>query len=144
MINICFISVGVAAVLHFVLAYAWYDKLFGAAWLASIGRSKEEAEAKKAKGMKKALLISFICSFLLVLATIHFVATVKAATILAALCALACPVIGFILAPIAMGIEFENRKWSYFFITGGYLVAGVIIAVVVNSLISPYTIGPMN
>lgn len=140
--KICIISVGVAALLHFLLGHAWFGKLFGKAWMASLGKTEQDFD--QSKSMKKALAISFVCSALIAVSTIHFILLSKTTTLMAALCAILCPVIGFVLAPMAMMIEFENKKWSYLLISGGYIVAGVVIAVIVNSLIAPYTVGAMK
>ncbi len=135
MVQINYLAAFVAAILHFSLGWLWYGKLFCNAWMTSIGMTQEQCEAAKQKGMAKAMIICFICCVFLALSTVHFVALVNAQSIPMALQQLICPALGFVLAPIAMGIEYENRKWTYFLITGGYIVAGMIIAGIATFLL---------
>ncbi|MGE4169173.1 MAG: DUF1761 domain-containing protein [Candidatus Margulisiibacteriota bacterium] len=134
--QINWVAVGVATVLQFGLGGLWYSpKVFGKIWMTSIGLTPDIAEEAKKKGMAKAMIICLISCFFLATSTVHFIGLVQATSIKSAIYQLICPVVGFILAPVAMGIEFEQRKWGYFWVTAGYLVVGMGIAAVAAVLL---------
>ncbi len=124
------LAIGIAAVLHFLLGWLWYSpKVFGKLWMVSIGLDPKDCEGEK-KGMAKAMIVCLISCLLVAISTVHLIGAFHAVSIKNAIHLLACPAIGFIAAPIAMGIEFEKRKWNYWWITTGYIWAGILIAIV--------------
>lgn len=62
--NINFLAVLVAALVSFPIGFTWYHpKVFGTAWIKELGVSFEDMG--KGFSMPKAIIISFICAFLI-------------------------------------------------------------------------------
>ncbi len=130
MTQLNWLAIGVAALVHFLLGSLWYSpKVFGKLWMSAVGMSTETAEDCK-KGMIKAMIICFIACIFVAATTVHLVGAFHATSIKNAIHLLACPAIGWVAAPIAMGIEFEKKKWHYWWITTGYIWAGIAIGII--------------
>jgi len=126
----------IGGVLHFLLGWAWYaPQLFGNAWLASIGKPGQTMDMSNKKGMLKKLLFSLSASIFISAATVHTINLLQTTSFLVAIKGLVFPALGFVLAPLAMGIEYEQKKWSYFFINGGYFVTGILLTAAIITLL---------
>src|SRR5690242_19786285 len=63
--GINFLAVLVAAVLSFLLGWLWYSPvLFGNAWMAEMGFTKETMDKAMKEGMAKQMILGFVIAFI--------------------------------------------------------------------------------
>lgn len=71
--NINYLAVLAATVLSFLLGWLWYSPiLFGKAWMAEMGFTKEMMDKARQEGMAKQMLMGFVIAFITAFYLAHF------------------------------------------------------------------------
>ena len=137
MVPINYWAVLVSAAVTMGLGYAWYGPIFGKQWVALMGWSKADMEAKMKEGMGPkyllqaagALVMAFVLSHSLVFASTFLHETGVSAGLQSGF----WNWLGFIV-PVSLGtVLWDGKPWKLWFINAGYylvalLVMGVILA----------------
>lgn len=138
MVPINYLAVLASAVVMMVLGGLWYGPLFGKQWLALMGWSEAEIEAKKAKGMGQsyalmalsALVLSFVMAHTLVFASAYL----NESGISAGLQTGFWNWLGFVV-PVSLGtVLWEGKSWKLWMLNAGYYLVGLLLIGVLLSL----------
>jgi hypothetical protein len=136
-----YIAVLVAQVVFFLVGWAWYSQaLFGNAWMKAVGKTAESIEKEKAeKNMGKAMAINFLGGLVMVFVTAHlinymFIVFPESNAVSIGLMTAFWVWLGYIAMFTLNQVTWEGKSWSFYFITVGYqlvglLIIGVILAV---------------
>jgi hypothetical protein len=136
-----YLAVLVAQVVFFLVGWAWYSQaLFGNAWMKAVGKTAESIEKEKTeKNMGKAMAINFLGGLVMVFVTAHlinymFIVFPASNAVSIGLMTAFWVWLGYIAMFTLNQVTWEGKSWSFYFITVGYqlvglLIIGVILAV---------------
>ncbi|MBI3626752.1 DUF1761 domain-containing protein [Candidatus Uhrbacteria bacterium] len=131
-INVNLWAVLVAAIVQMAIGFAWYSKaLFGAKWLALIGKTEEDM--KKGGSMGKVMGLSFVSSLIMAYVLAHVLFLIDATTVTMGLQAGFWLWLGFVATTSFMKVLYEHRSKKLYLIDVGYylvcmLAMGAILA----------------
>lgn len=122
-------AVLVSGVAAMALGFIWYmPSVMGNAWMAAIGKTKEQIE-----GGSNAMMFVWTYIFAIVTAYVlaHFMELVGVATISDALATAFWAWLGFVAMVMAMNVLYEGRTWKLFWLNSIYqlISLGVMAAV---------------
>jgi hypothetical protein len=137
-IKINFVAVVVAAIVNFIIGFAWYAALFARAWTKEMGYDPNMRPGKKAmiKGMTLMVVGNFLFAWVLAfyLAGWKYIpgANEMSLTIMAINSAISVWV-GFFIPVHLSRVVWEKHSWRLFFINSGYhLVATIVVALILS------------
>jgi hypothetical protein len=117
-------AVIVAALVKFVLGWAWYSPpVMGKQWQALVGQTDAEVRA----GLPRAIPIDIIASLVMAFILLHAVHYAGATTLLQGAAVGFLNWLGFI-ATVQIGqVVYEKKPWRLFVINNVYLVVALIV-----------------
>ena len=124
--GINYLGVIVAAVAGFAFGSVWYG-LLGKAWLAALGKSKEDMKMHPLP-----FIMAFLCQLVMAWALAGVVGHLGEVTLRGSVIAAAIVWFGFVLTTMLVNHRFQSASWSLSLIDGGHwlgvlLVMGVVI-----------------
>jgi len=133
-----YLAVLVAQVVFFLIGWAWYSQaLFGKVWMKAMGKTAESIEEEKAEtNMVKAMIINFIGGLVMVFVTAHlinymFVVFPESSAVSIGLMTAFWVWLGYIAMYTLNQVTWEGKSWSFYFITNGYQLVGLLIVGVI-------------
>ena len=138
MVPINYWAVIVSAIAAMGLGYVWYGPIFGEQWIALMGWSKAEMEAKMKEGVGPKYLLQAVGALLMAFVLAHsilFAGTyLKVAGVSAGLQGAIWSWLGFIV-PVSLGsVLWDGKPWKLWFINAGYYLAVLIVMGLILSL----------
>jgi hypothetical protein len=124
-------AVLVAAIANMILGSLWFGPLFGKAWMAAGGWTKEIMTETKKKGMTMSYVLMGLGSFVmactlahvLVLTNVYFGTSGVSLGVSVGFLSW----VGFV-APVTMGVVlWENKSWTYWMITHTYYLVALVL-----------------
>jgi len=114
-----------------LLGSVWFGPLFGKAWMAEVGYTKEDIDKKDCKPVMFLMLLLSIISLFALAAILSFTAakTVPDALIVAVVIGL-----GICATGAATNAVYENRSLKYIAITQGYNILNLSVAAIIITL----------
>lgn len=128
-----FLAVGVATVVHFIFGTIWYAVLFRDAWMEAINAS-EERKARIEKGALVSFLTSFVGSIILAWTQATLAFYFNPTGWLDAIWLGVFVWVGYGFTVSINTHIFERRRASLFFIDNGYMLVGFVIVSLIVSL----------
>jgi multidrug transporter EmrE-like cation transporter len=120
--NINWLAVIVAAVIHQALGALWYGPLFGAAWLAGMGKTREEVS-----GAGPAYAVSALASLIAAVALALFLTLPDSVSLGSGIGYGLVAGIGFAATTIVTQSVFEDKNRTVTWIYLGYQVVGLAV-----------------
>ena len=125
--EINWLAVVVAAVVHQALGALWYGPMFGKAWMKSIGKTKEELEQADGPPLPKLLAISALCSLITAFALAVVISLCGEEGIGVGMGIGALTAIGFIATSVVNNALFEDRSKTTVGIYVSYQILGLVL-----------------
>ena len=132
MVEVNYIAVLVAAVVSFVVGFAWYHpSVFGTMWMRLSSITPSMANAGK-KNMMQSMVFGFVSTAITAYVLAHFATVWGAADGMSALQLGFWVWLGFQM-PVNLGsVLWEQKSWNLFALNGAYwLVSTLVMAVVI-------------
>jgi len=133
MIEISFLSVGVAAVVAMALGALWYSPvLFSKMWMKEMNITPEMMAGAQKPNMTKLYLGQFILTVVTAYVLAHFISLLDITTLRGALSLAFWSWLGFQVLPLMASVFWEGKSFKLFVINGlHYLVSLIIMACVI-------------
>ncbi len=128
-INVNYLAVVVAAILHMALGFLWYGPLFGKMWMGMMGFTQKTIEEAKTKGgMGKNYAIALLGAFVTNWVLAYVVGFSGAATILEGMQAGFWVWLGFMATTTLSGVLWEGKSWKLYLLNNGHLLIGLLLS----------------
>lgn len=129
-VTIDWLGIVVAAVAAMIIGALWYGPIFGASWLAHVGKTREELQGQGGIGYLVALLGAFFTALILTYVTQWAGA---GGDFIEGMLTGAVMWVGFTLSTVVTGGVFEGKPWGLIMINSGnalltFLITGGIVA----------------
>ena len=125
--NLNWLAIVAATVVHQALGALWYGPMFGKAWMKSIGKTKEQIEQSDGPPLAKLIAISAVCSFVLAIALACVIRLCGEKGIGIGMGIGALTAIGFIATAVITNSLFEDRNKTTVGIYVGYQIFGCVL-----------------
>ena len=125
-----YLAIIVAALVYFVIGAIWYSVLFGKAWMANVGRTKEQlmsgSKIVYLYTLIAELVICFVMAFIIwILGTPNCISAIKVGAFFS---------LGFTATIIAINNWYGQRGTKLTLIDSGYHIVGIIFASIIITI----------
>lgn len=132
--NINLLAVIVAALIPFVVGYAWYGPVFGQQWMDLIGIKKADRKKEKKSGMEKTMTLTLLSNLALSYVLAHFLRFTGSTNIADGMIVAYWAWFGFTAATQVPNFLYEKKPLKLMLIHVGYnlvcmLLMGVLLMI---------------